>query len=187
MHTKHPVLFVQGAGAGTHDQWDNKLVENLRRELGPDYEVHYPRMPDEADPDPILWKRAIVSELARLSGRVSLVGHSVGGSLLLKTLVEEDVKNPVEGLFLLAAPSWDEDQWDFDDLKLPPDSADRLAFVPEIFLYHSRDDDVVPFSHLALHGARLPRATLRPFDGRGHQLGNDLADVAQDIRSGKGA
>jgi hypothetical protein len=29
------VLFVQGGG-GTHDKWDNKLVESLERELGPD-------------------------------------------------------------------------------------------------------------------------------------------------------
>lgn len=28
------VLFIQGGGAGTHDEWDGKLVESLRRELG---------------------------------------------------------------------------------------------------------------------------------------------------------
>ena len=31
----HQVLFIQGGGAeGTHDDWDNKLVEHLGRELG---------------------------------------------------------------------------------------------------------------------------------------------------------
>ena len=43
------VLFVQGAGEGVHDDWDRKLVESLRRELGPHYDVRYPRMPNEAD------------------------------------------------------------------------------------------------------------------------------------------
>ncbi|MFC0505264.1 hypothetical protein [Micromonospora costi] len=44
------VLFIQGGGAGTHDDWDDKLVDSLRRKLGNGYEVRYPRMPDEGDP-----------------------------------------------------------------------------------------------------------------------------------------
>ena len=44
------ILFIQGGGAGAHDEWDDKLVDSLRRELGDGYEVRYPRMPDEDDP-----------------------------------------------------------------------------------------------------------------------------------------
>jgi hypothetical protein len=33
-----------------------------------------------------------------------------------------------------------------------------------------------------LYAAKLPQATIRVFDGRGHQFGNDLAEVAEDIR-----
>jgi hypothetical protein len=32
------ILFVQGAGKGVHDKWDNKLVDSLRQGLG----EHYP-------------------------------------------------------------------------------------------------------------------------------------------------
>jgi hypothetical protein len=28
------ILFIQGGGAGAHDEWDDKLVDSLRRELG---------------------------------------------------------------------------------------------------------------------------------------------------------
>ena len=80
---------------------------------------------------------------------------------------------------MLAAPSWDEDQWNFDDLKLPHDIAEKLASIPRIYSYHSRDDAVVPFAHLALHAARLPQATTREVEGRGHLL---ETDVARDIR-----
>ena len=180
--TKAYVLFVQGGGKGAHDE-DTALAASLERALGGQYEVHFPRMPDEADPSVKSWKGKISAELSRLRGKVLLVGHSIGGSILLKYLSEEDVKKPIAGLFLLAAPSWDEDRWNFDDLKLPHDIAETLASIPRIFLYHSRDDVVVPFAHLALHGARLPQATIRAVDGRGHQFGNDLTDVARDIRS----
>ena len=47
------VLFIQGAGEAVHDQWDDKLADSLRRELGDRYDVLYPRMPDEADPNEI--------------------------------------------------------------------------------------------------------------------------------------
>jgi len=43
------VLFVQGAGEGVHADWDIHLVSSLRRELGPGYDVRYPRMPGEDD------------------------------------------------------------------------------------------------------------------------------------------
>jgi predicted alpha/beta hydrolase family esterase len=180
--TKTDVLFVQGGGKGAYDE-DAPLAASLQRALGGGYEVHFPRMPGESDPDVKSWKRKISAELSRLRGKVLLVGHSVGGSILLRYLSEEAATKPIAGLFLLAAPSWDEDRWNFDDLKLPRDVAERLAFIPRIFLYHSRDDAVVPFAHLALHGARLPQATLRAIDGGGHQFGNDLTEVAADVRS----
>ena len=182
--TRTSVLLVQGGGKGAHDE-DAALAASLERALGADYEVHFPRMPDEANPNVKSWKRQISAELSRLPGKVLLVGHSVGGAMLLKYLSEEDVRAPIAGLFLLAAPSWDEDQWNFDDLKLPPDIAEKLASIPRIVLYHSRDDDVVPFAHLAIHEARLPQATIRTVDGGGHQFGNDLTDVARDIREPK--
>ena len=30
------VLFVQGGGEGVHDAWDNRLVDSLGGELGPE-------------------------------------------------------------------------------------------------------------------------------------------------------
>ena len=37
------ILFVQGGGENVHDQWDNALVNSLRHELGPGYDIAYPR------------------------------------------------------------------------------------------------------------------------------------------------
>ena len=51
-----------------------------------------------------------------------------------------------------------------------------------MFLYYSRDDEVVPLEHLALYKAKLPQATVREFDGCGHQFRDDLSEVARDIR-----
>ncbi len=184
--TKTCVLFIQGGGKGAHSE-DAPLANSLKRALGPKYDVRFPRMPSEADPNVKAWKEQISSELSRIPDMVILVAHSVGGSILLKYLSEEKVERPIAGLFLLAAPSWDEDRWNFDDLKLPRDIAEKLAFIPRIFFYHCRDDDVVPFAHLALHGARIPRAVTRVVNSGGHQFGNNLTGVATDIQSNDAA
>src|SRR6188768_2975745 len=84
MNAKQQLLFVQGGGKGTHDEWDNKLVESLRRELGQDYEVQYPRMPREDDPSYVWWKRALERALETLRDGVIVVAHSVGATILLK-------------------------------------------------------------------------------------------------------
>jgi len=82
------VLFIQGGGAGAHDEWDDKLVESLRRELGDGYEVRYPRMPDEGDPSYARWSTAIRRELAVLDDGAVLAGHSVGATILINALAE---------------------------------------------------------------------------------------------------
>ena len=175
------VLFLQGGGKGAHAA-DAPLAASLRRTLGPTYDVRFPQMPRESDPALGSWKQAIAAALSHASGQMVLVAHSVGGSILLRYLSEENVGNQIAGLFLLAVPSWDADRWNFDDLKLPPDIADRLAVIPRIVFYHCRDDDIVPFAHLALHGARIPQAITRAIDSGGHQFDNDLTRISMDIR-----
>jgi predicted alpha/beta hydrolase family esterase len=178
---KKTVLFIHGAGEGAYQE-DGLLAASLQNALGPAYQVRYPNMVNEASPEYAEWKAQIAAELATLEGEIILVGHSVGGSVLLKFLAEERVEKPIAGLFLLATPYWGEDEfWNWDEVRLPQDVAAKLARLPRIFLYHSRDDDIVPFAHLARYAAKLPQATIRAVDGRGHQFGNDLADVAGDI------
>jgi uncharacterized protein len=179
---KKPVLFIHGAGEGAFEE-DGLLVASLQNALGFAYDLRYPNMPEEDSATYADWKAPIERALATLDDEVILVGHSVGGSVLIKYLSEQQLDKPISSLFLLATPYWGADEfWKWDEARLPEDVAAKLASIPRIFLYHSRDDDTVPFAHLALYAAKLPQATIREFDGRGHQFGNDLAEVAEDIR-----
>jgi predicted alpha/beta hydrolase family esterase len=176
------VLFIRGSGEGAYAA-DALLAASLQKELGAAYDVHYPTMPLDEDADYLDWKAQIAAELAGHPDEVTLVGHSVGGSILLKFLSEEYVGRPIAGLFLIATPHFGgEGIWNYDVLTLAQDFADKLSSIPRIFLYHSRDDEIVPFAHLALYAAKLPQAIIREFDGRGHQFRNDLADIASDIK-----
>jgi|SRR5688572_11818058 len=97
----HQLLFIQGGGAdGAHDEWDNKLVDDLGRELGPDFEIRYPLMPHEADPRYSRWKAALMHEFGKLDDGAILVGHSIGGTMLINALVEEPPDLELGGIVL---------------------------------------------------------------------------------------
>jgi predicted alpha/beta hydrolase family esterase len=176
------ILFVQGGGEGVHDQWDNHLVDSLGGELGSAYEIRYPVMPDEADPKYAVWKPVLQKELAALDPWAVVVGHSVGGTILIHVLAESTPPSKLSAICLISAPFIGTGGWQTDEIEPRPDLADRLPRDVPIFLYHGRDDDTVPFAHVELYARMMPRAHVRRLAGRDHQLGNRLPEVAIDIR-----
>lgn len=174
------VLFIHGGGEGAYDE-DRKLAASLQDALRTSYDVRCPQMPDEDSPEYGAWRDRISEELAALDGELFLVGHSLGGSILLKYLCEEGAAEPVAGLFLVAAPFWGAEDWDVDEYALRRDFASKLPPELPVFLYQGREDEVVPLAHLALYAHKIPQATVRELDGRGHQLDEDLSEVARDI------
>lgn len=179
------VLFIQGAGTGAYEA-DKKLVESLRRALGAEYQISYPTMPHEENAQYDSWQQKISQELAKLQGAAILIGHSVGASILLKSLGTMKAKSPITGIFLLATPFWGGDGWryeGYEKLELTKNLTAKLPQDMPIFLYHCQDDDIVPYEHLALYMQLLPHATSYPVNKGGHQFNNDLTLVAKKIRS----
>lgn len=180
--SKKSVLFVQGGGKDVHASWDNRLVASLEKELGPGYTVRYPRMPDETDPHPTPWKKAIDRELRQLGDGAILVGHSVGAAILLDYLADGDRRQPAPaGVFLIAPPFIGDGGWPSEELRPAKMAAASLPEGVPIHLYQGRDDETVPVVHADLFAKVLPRATVRTLDGRDHQLNDDLSEVARDI------
>lgn len=175
------VLFIQGGGKDVHDAWDRKLVDSLTRELGSGVDVRYPRMPNEDDPSLASWRPAIAKELEALDDGAILVGHSVGATLLLYTLLDADVRVTPAALVMIAPPFVGEGGWPAGDIEV----RSQLALPAElrVFIYHGSADDTVPASHAQLYAKALPQATVRELAGRDHQLNDDLRDVAEDIRA----
>lgn len=179
---KKQILFIQGGGAGTHDAWDNKLVDNLQQELGPGYEVRYPRMPNEADPSSAMWKAALAQEIADLGEGAILIGHSIGGTILINALAGVLPDRKFDGIFLIAAPFVGAGGWPSDDIKPMADIGARLPPHTPVYFYHGSKDDTAPISHVDLYERAVPGATVHRLCGRDHQLNSNLAEVAADIR-----
>jgi len=179
---RREVLFIQGGGAGTHDEWDNKLVDSLQRELGDAYEIQYPRMPAEDDPSDAAWGVAISEAMATLEDGAIAVGHSVGGTLLIHSLSVRPPDVALAAIVLLAAPFVGAGGWPGDEFELPDNLGALVPAEVPVHLFHGLADDEVPPAHADLYGRAIPNADLHRLPGRDHQLGNDLSDVASVIR-----
>ncbi|MDL2402883.1 alpha/beta fold hydrolase [Rhizobium mayense] len=178
------ILFIQGAGATAHDQWDIKLVESLERELGEDFTLRYPRMPDEADPRYQTWKTALLNEFDGLEDGAILIGHSIGGTILIHVLADERPKFRPGALILISAPFIGEGGWPSDDIVPRTDFSQRLPAGLPVLIYHGSEDKIVPFGHAEFYAKAIPEAVVRSLPHRDHQLSNDLSEVAQDILKG---
>jgi predicted alpha/beta hydrolase family esterase len=177
------ILFVQGGGAGTHDEWDSRLVDSLTRELGDGWEVRYPRMPGEDDPSYERWGPALRRELAALDDGAVVVGHSVGGTILVHALSQRPPERAPSAIVLVAAPFVGPGGWPGEEFELPPDLGARLPGGVPVHVVHGLADETVPPAHAELYARAVPRARLHLVPGRDHQLGDDLAVVATAVRA----
>jgi len=177
------ILFVQGAGKGTHDEWDDKLVASLRSRLGPGYDIHYPRMPNEDEPSYAAWSAALEPLLRTLHDGAVVVGHSVGGTVILKMLSERRPQLELGAVLLVAAPFAGDGGWSVGDLKIPPDLGARLPKGVPIHFFHGLEDETAPPAHVDLYARAVPHARVHRLPGRDHQLNDDLTEVAATISS----
>src|SRR5215470_16485399 len=169
------VLFVHSAGPQGEHHGSDDFVRLLRAGLGDAYELRAPLMPAPDEPRYAAWAAHLD---AVAGGATLLVGHSLGGSVLVKWLCETARRDALAGLFLVATPFWGTDM---PDWALRGDFAARLPPIARLFLYHSRDDDGVPFRHLARYARALPRATVRELDGYGHLFDRPFPELVADI------
>ena len=176
------ILFVHSAGPQGHHEGSDYLVSYLIDVLGPGYRISHPDMPDPENPHYSEWKITLSQELASRDDGLILIGHSLGASVLLKFLSEEKVHQRIAGLFLISAVYWGKEDWDVKEYVLKRNFTSKLPPIEKIFLYHSRDDEVVPVTHLRYYAEVLPNAIAREFAHRGHLFGKGLPELAEDIK-----
>ena len=176
------ILFVHSVGPQGHHEGSDYLVSYLIDALGSGYHLSRPDMPDPENPHYAGWKTRLKKEIAAKGDGLILVGHSLGASVLLKFLSEEKVHQRIDGLFLISAVYWGKEDWDVEEYVLKRNFASNLPPIKKIFLYHSRDDEVVPVSHVRYYAEDLPKASVREFEHRGHLFGKGLPELVEDIK-----
>lgn len=175
------LVFVHGGGDGAY-RYDQRIVERLQALLGPDRPLDFPFIRGlEALEFP-----AIASELGAvlraLPPGAIVIGHSLGGSAVLKLLVE-GLDPKLSHLFLLATPYEGADgEWGDSAFGIAADFAKRLPRGLPITIYHSDDDDMIPAASAEQYRQKLPGATVIVLHGYGHQFTGPLDFLSDAIR-----
>ncbi|WP_042150141.1 alpha/beta fold hydrolase [Paucisalibacillus sp. EB02] len=181
---KRTVLFIHSAGPQGPKHGSSNFITYLKKELSDNYQVIHPNMPEPVNPKYLPWKEQLDKEFSKLTGEVILVGHSLGGSVLIKYLAEETFNFKLSGLFVIAAPFWGYDKnWQLKDFILQSNFEQHLHAIPHLFLYHSRDEKIVPFSHHVAYVEKLPQSIIRELEGEQHLFHHGLPTLIQDIRN----
>lgn len=143
---------------------------NAERDLGAGFEVFNPRMPNGDWARYEEWKAWFERMFEFLEDGVVLVGHSLGGLFLAKYLSENIFPKKIFSLHLIAAPYEGKDGKHAQNANFyVTENLEKLSGQTEnIYLYHSKDDDVVPFSDLDEYAKRLPSAHEMVFENKGH-------------------
>ncbi len=162
-----------------HSDWKARLQETL----GTEYDVLAPRMPNASDAQYAEWALLFKKILPLLDDNLILVGHSLGASFLVRYLSEEQVSKRIRATFIVAGAY----STDMEDMTSEFAAPSSLALFEQqsghVFLYHSKDDPVVPFSELQKYQAALPNATARVFEDRQHFNQETFPELIADIRS----
>lgn len=165
--------FIHGAGGYVDDR---DLADSLGSAVGAS--VDMPHIPD-TDMSYDAWASAVRGMVAEMNSDDVVIAHSFGASILLRVLAEQSWSVPASAV-LLAMPNWSPKGWDFEDYAF-------VGPVPHqsISLHHCRDDEVVPFSHLAMNSAQLPSARVWEHRSGGHQFNGVIEAIAADALVGR--
>lgn len=154
---------------------------DLAQKLGDEYEVISPRMPSGNNAKYAEWKIWFEKFIPFLNDGVLLVGHSLGGIFLAKYLSEESFPKKIGGIFLVAAPFNTASQHPLADFVIG-ENLDKLSEqTGETYLYHSKDDAVVPFSNFEQYVQLLPEAKQHIFENRNHMNQVEFPELVGDI------
>jgi predicted alpha/beta hydrolase family esterase len=200
---KHQIIFIHGGDVyDTYEEYleelkitvmDAERFERLRskkwrdslpEKLGEDFDVFWPSMPNNKNAKYLEWKIWLEKLLPFFSNEVILIGHSLGGIFLAKYLSENQYPKKIKALFLVAAP-YDATGTDYKmaDFILPEHLTKISNQVENIYLYHSKDDPVVPVTNLEKFHNELPLAKVTVFEDRQHFNQSDFPEIVEDIKS----
>ena len=180
---KDYLAFLKGLKIDLNRYRRTKWSDSLRQDLGSRFDVLLPKMPNPMNAKYDEWKILFKKIASLLDNNVILIGHSLGAIFLVKYLSENKFPKKILATLLVSPPYDDEGMEEsLGDFVLPKSLNKLNNQGGKIFIYQSKDDKVVPYSHLEKYKKALPDAIIREFKKRGHFDQPKFPELIKDIR-----
>lgn len=165
-------------GRATFKGWKQQLPTVL----GDEYDVIQPRMPNANNAKYFEWKIWFEKHIPFLQDDVILVGHSLGGIFLAKYLSEETFPKKIRATLLVAPPFSTVVDHPLGDFNFSTNLSKLAEQGGEIYLFQSKDDDVVPYFNVEMYQKELPKAHVMIFGDRGHFHVTEFPELVEIVK-----
>lgn len=130
------------------------------------------------------WKIMFEKLSPFLKENVILIAGSLWGTFLLKYLTENAFPVRIGKIFFVAPALNDTKQEQLGTFQFDKKKISQISrLTKEIFIYHSRDDTIVPISDSLELLCYLPQATFKEFSDRGHfYLQTRFPEIEEEIK-----
>ena len=158
--------------------WSDRLQEDL----GNDFQVLAPRMPNGTNANYDEWAIWFGRVADVINDDVILVGHSMGGIFLAKYLSEHNFPKKIRATLLVAAPYQDETNGDLGSFRIAGGLEKFADQGGDIIFYHGTDD-IVPLSELELYKKSIPKAETHVFSAQDHFVREAFPEIIERIKN----
>lgn len=161
-----------------------KWSDTLRDQLA-EFDVFKPSMPNSKNAKYEEWKIWFERYIPYLQDEITFIGWSQGGYFFAKYLIENPAPVKIKALFLVAAP-FQPDDFDGEDGGDFAFDTTKLGVLAQktnkIYIFHSKDDFVVPYEHALLYKKALPDAELVSFEDKNHFLVSEFPELITKVK-----
>ncbi len=196
---KKQVVVIHGGDAfNTYEEYLEDLksvtlnLERLRsrgwkssfqEKLGDEYDVLIPDMPNKMNAKYLEWKIWFEKLIPLMDEKVAFIGHSLGGIFLAKYLSENSFPKTIKATFLIATPYNTTNNHPLADFVISEQLEGLEKQAGKLFIYHSKDDPVVPFEDLQKYVIALPKAQAKIFEDRKHFNQPEFPELVENIKT----
>ncbi|MCX6765772.1 MAG: alpha/beta hydrolase [Candidatus Moranbacteria bacterium] len=154
---------------------------HLQSELGGEFQVLAPRMPNSNNARYEEWKIWFKRMFPFMESEPILIGHSQGGIFLVKYLSENEFPKKIKALFLVAPPHSETHEISDFVFKKSLEGVEKQC--PIIHLYQSKDDPIVPFNEVERYKKDLPSVKAHIFEDRQHFNQEHFPEIVEEIKN----
>jgi len=160
-----------------------KWKELLQENLGVDYQVLLPTMPNTTNARYSEWKLWFEHLSELFTDNCILIGHSLGAIFLAKYLSENTLPVKIKATILIAAPYDDESIEDLTDFKITnltnklTEQAGRLVF------FNGTDDPVISQTDLKKYQDQLPLAEFKIMAAPDHFVRTEFPELTAFLKA----
>jgi predicted alpha/beta hydrolase family esterase len=157
--------------------------DSIASDLGDNYEVLTPRMPNGTNAKYKEWKIWFEKIIPLLDNGMIFIGHSLGGIFLAKYLSQNIIPQKIKAVILVSAPYEDTDYDEVCSFKPPVSLSKFNEQTKNIILIHSEDDPVVPVNQVKIYNKKLSNSRLMMFQANGHFKQLKFPELVDIIKS----